>query len=344
MFGFEQLPRSLDAALRDVTNDKERVRVSALADLARHADEAGERGTAAMVAALRGDKSPEVRAAAAVALADAGAKDAVDAVLEATSDANVRVRQMALIALGELGDGKNPRVASVVRAAVSDVNAAIRYQALIAMNALALPFADEALVHAASDADEEVRHVSLRLLEERAPEQGARIQPSDATVRAAVDRLADASLRVRLAAALLLGHAGDRRGVRIIVEAVEALGGPLDADDEQAAIVLAGELAVRDAVPGLARRAFRPFGRARDFAYDARIALAKMGDVRAKAAILKGLSAFTRDARTHAAVAAARAHLMEALPRLEEMQSDERRADPAAVREAIVSLKGNVAS
>jgi HEAT repeat protein len=342
MFGLDQLPRSLDAALRDVKNDKERVRVSAVADLARHAGAAVAVG--AMTAALRTDASSEVRAAAAIALADAGAKDAVDAVLDATSDADARVRQMALIALGELGDGGDPRVAKVVRAALASAAAAIRYQALIAANALGLPFAEEALARGASDTDEEVRHVSLRLLEERSPSDGARIQPNDASVRAAVGRLADPSLRVRLAAALLLGHSGDRRGATIIVEAVDTLGGPLDPQDEQAAIALAGELALREAVPGLSRRAFRTLGRPRDFAYDARIALAQMGDRRATAAILRGLSAFTRDARTHAVVAAARARLVEALPVIEAMQSDERRADPAAVEDAVMALRDNRAS
>jgi HEAT repeat protein len=342
MFGLELLPRSLDAALRDVKNDKERVRVSALADLARHADAAVAVG--AMTAALREDPSPQVRAAAAIALADAGAKDAVDAVLAATSDANARVRQMALIALGELADGADARVVRVVRDALASDAAAIRYQALIAANALALPFVEEALARGASDADEEVRHVSLRLLEERSPAEGTRIQPNDGSMRTAVERLADPSLRVRLAAALLLGHAGDRRGTKVIVEAVETLGGPLDPQDEQAAIALAGELALREAVPGLSRRAFRPFGRARDFAYDARIALAQLGDRRAKASILRGLAAFTRDARTHAVVAAARARLVEALPVIEAMQSDERRADPAAVRDAVMALRDSRAS
>ena len=297
MFGLEQLPRSLDAALRDVKNDKERVRVSAVADLARHAD--APVAVTAMIAALREDASPEVRAAAAIALADAGAKEAVDAVLDATSDANARVRQMALIALGELGDGADQRVAKKVQAALSNAAPAIRYQALLAANALALPFAEEALLRGATDADGEVRHVSLRLLEERSPAEGARIRPNQAILRAALERLADPSLRVRLAAALLLGHAGDRRGAKAIVEAVETLGGPLDPQDEQAAIVLAGDLALRDAVRGLARRAFRTFGRARDFAYDARIALAQLGDPRATSFHPPGAIGF-HSRRTHA--------------------------------------------
>jgi HEAT repeat protein len=183
--------------------------------------------------------------------------------------------------------------------------------------------------------------VSLRLLEERSPVEGARIQPNGESLRAAVERLADTSPRVRLAAALLLGHAGDRRGTKVIVEAVETLGGSLDPQDEQAAIVLAGDLALREAIRGLSRRAFRPFGRARDFSYDARIALAQMGDRRATTSILRGLAAFTRDTRTHAVAAAARARLLEALPVIEAMQADERRADPAAVREAVMALRDN---
>jgi len=341
MFGLEPLPRSLEAALRDAKHEKERVRASALADLSRHAAASDARAVDAILEALRGDASPEVRAAAALALADAGAKQAAGAALQATSDADQRVRQMAFVALGELSDGTDARVASVVREALSDASAAIRYQAMIAASALSLPFAETALLEGTRDPDEEVRHVSLRLLEERSATDGPRIRPSSEVLDAALERLTDLALRVRVAAAVLLGHAADRRGVKVLVEAVETLGGALDPQDEQAAIVLAGELALRGAVPGLARRAFRPFGRARDFAYDARIALARMGDARAASAIVRGLSAFTRDARTLAVVAAGRAHLGEALPLIEAMQSDERRADPRAMRDAIAALRGS---
>ena len=340
MFGLEPLPRSLEAALRDVKHDKERVRISALGDLARHAaDVKDRRARAAITTALARDPSPDVRAAAAVALADAGARDEMDAVLRATDDPDASVRQMALVAVGELGQGTDARVTAVISAAVANPAAAIRYQGLIAASALGLPFAEKSLVKATGDADEAIRHIGLRLLEERATSSGQRLTPAETVVRAARDRLSDPSMAVRVAAAILLGRAGDSRGSPVLVEAVATLGAPLEPEDEQAAIGLAGELQLRDAIPGLERRAFRPFGRATDFAYEARIALARMGHARARAAIVKDLSAFTRDQRTLAVAAAARAGLKEALPIIENMEANERRADPVAVRDALLALR-----
>jgi len=262
-------------------------------------------------------------------------------VLAAASDVNVRVRQMALIALGELAQGDDPRAADAVRSAVHDAAAALRFQGLIAASALALPFAEQALVDATSDADDEVRHIALRLLEERAIVEGLEVRPSDAVKVAAHARLSDPSLGVRLAAAILLGRAGDRSGAKVLSEGIAERDGSLDPEDEQAAIVLAGELGLRDATASLSWRAFRGFGRGNRFAYEARIALAHLGDARAKAAILRGLSAFTRDARTLAVVAAGRANLVEAVPLLEAMRGDERRAEPAAVQDALMALRGS---
>jgi HEAT repeat protein len=123
-----------------------------------------------------------------------------------------------------------------------------------------------------------------------------------------------------------------------VCEGVAAVRTSLDSEDEQAAIVLAGELGLRDAVPSLERRAWRGFGRGRSFAYEARIALAKMGDARARAAIVRGLSAYSRDARTLAVVAAGRASVAEALPLILAMRADESRAEPTAVDEALRAL------
>src|SRR5262249_42186474 len=107
MFGLEPLPRSLEAALRDARDDKERVRISAVGDLSRHAGHGAGRGRGQaideLVARLKTDSAHEVRAAAAVALADAGARDGFDALVDAAEDPHPRVRQMTLLALGELG-------------------------------------------------------------------------------------------------------------------------------------------------------------------------------------------------------------------------------------------------
>lgn len=340
MFGLAPLPRSLDAALRDVQDKKAAVRVSAVRDLARHAGEPGSApARAALVHALEADVSAEVRGAAAIALADAGAASAADALVVALDDTHLHVRQMALIALGEVGAAASPSVVAGVEHALSDDAPALRFQALIACSRLGAPFADAALLRGTLDADAEVRHVSYRLLEERATTDDMAVRPSATVLRAAEHGLADLEPFVRLAAAVLLGRAGDRSCAKVIAEGVEGAAPRLDAEDEQAAIVLAGELGLREATRGLERRAWGRFGVGHGrFSYEARIALARMGDARATGSILGGLRAWSREARTLAVVAAGRAHLDEARATIEAMRGDARRAEPSAVTEALVAL------
>jgi HEAT repeat protein len=75
---------------------------------------------------------------------------------------------------------------------------------------------------------------------------------------------------------------------------------------------------------------------ARDpFAWQARVALARLGHDRARQGILKGLRAWTRDVRTLAVAAAGRARLTEARALIETMRGDPERADPEAVEVAL---------
>ncbi|HEY8947226.1 MAG TPA: HEAT repeat domain-containing protein, partial [Polyangiaceae bacterium] len=74
------------------------------------------------------------------------------------------------------------------------------------------------------------------------------------------------------------------------------------------------------------------------FSYDARIALARLGDARAKSAILRGLGAWSFDARTLAVAAVGRARLREARDVLIAWMESPERADPTAVREALARL------
>jgi hypothetical protein len=73
-------------------------------------------------------------------------------------------------------------------------------------------------------------------------------------------------------------------------------------------------------------------------AYEARIALARMGDSRARAAIVRGLSSWSRDTRTLSVVAAGRARLAEARPRLSAMRSNSSFAEPEVVDEALLRI------
>jgi hypothetical protein len=125
-----------------------------------------------------------------------------------------------------------------------------------------------------------------------------------------------------------------------LVEVVNAKRRVPHVDDEAIAVELCGQLGLQDAVPGLMRRAFGVLGGRTPASWHARVALAELGHERAKNVILRGLSAWSRDARTLAVAAAGRARLQEARALLEGMSGDPSRAEPEAVRDALAALDG----
>ena len=68
------------------------------------------------------------------------------------------------------------------------------------------------------------------------------------------------------------------------------------------------------------------------------MALAELGHARAKALILRGLSAWSRDARTLAVAAAGRARMQEAREILQRMAGSPERAEPDAVSDALAAI------
>lgn len=342
LFGYDPLPRTLEAALRDVRDPKSWVRLSAVRDLARHAEGPGaERVFDSLMTCLQSDASAEVRGAAALALADARAPGATSGLLAALHDEALHVRQMALLALGEIGDAEDARTLPAIERALRDDAAPLRFQALIARNRLSPESSEPALIAATRDADREVRHVALRLLEERATDANGTVNAGEETLEAARRALGDTHLGVRTAAAILLGRTGDRAADRVIAEACAHAGRDLDVEDEHAAIELAGELAIESARQGLERRAWgRLFGlRRTPTSHAARIALAQMGDPRARTSIRRGLFAWSRDERTLAVVAAGRAGLREVRQDLARLRGAPDRAEPEAVEEALALLR-----
>ncbi len=340
MLGLSPLPRTLAAALRDADDEKLHVRVSAVRDLARHAHEGADEAVQRLRRVLADDPAPGLRADAAVALADATAKDAVsDLVRSAKRDDAIRVRQMALVALGELAGPDDSDARAVIERALEDDSPELRFQALIAHARVGVGTVDEALARALGDDDARVRYIALRISEERWLDAGEVDLPAP-LARAARDALGDLAAGVRLAAALLLGRAGDESGAEVIVAAIESGRGADEPDDAQAAIELAGTLGLAAARRGLTRRAFGLLGASRDpFAWQARIALARMGDERARQFILRGLNAWSRDARILAVVAAGRALVPGALPLLFAMRGRPDRAEPSVVEEAVALLE-----
>ena len=259
MLPLSPLPRTLSAALRDVKHAKPRVRQAALRDLARLAESA-ERAQAlsALVTALAKDQTPEVRAAAAVALADAKAGEHLKEILRATRDPDLYVRQMALVALGELAEPGDAEALSAVRIALNAAAPPIRFQALVALNRLADDDADESIIDHLEDADPEIRYVALRIAEERwAPAETPAPRKAPERVRAKARRaLDDGSPAVRLAAGILMARLGEQDGAEAVARALNDSRSPREAEDEHAAIELAGELGLKEAEPGLRRRAW----------------------------------------------------------------------------------------
>ncbi|HET9930567.1 MAG TPA: HEAT repeat domain-containing protein, partial [Polyangiaceae bacterium] len=119
MFELGLLPRSLSAALRDVGNPRTEVRLSALRDLARYARQGEREAGSALLDALK-DPDEAVRAAAALGLADANLSFAAARLVElAENDASSRVRQMALLGLGELASSDHGAVLDALWKALS---------------------------------------------------------------------------------------------------------------------------------------------------------------------------------------------------------------------------------
>ena len=337
MFGIRSLPRTLEAALRDLRHAKNETRISALRDLVRLTQTSDRpRALNALCEVLASDAEVHVRAAAAMGLGDADAKESLEALIGAARSAPVQVREMALAALGELADASDAPVLSLLEEALTDSAPELRFQALIALNRLARTTLLDRLVDASRDLDAEVRQIAFRLAEEQVTaDRIALPEPLRQRARAA---LRDDVPSVRLAAAILLARVGDACGADVIRAVVERKDRVPSLEDEQAAIELAGELQISDARPALSRRAFGFFGLFRDpLAWHARVALARLGDEQAKTAILRGLSAFTRDARTIAVAAAGRARLGEARAILRNMTPAQ--ADPETVAEALAALE-----
>jgi hypothetical protein len=145
---------------------------------------------------------------------------------------------------------------------------------------------------------------------------------------------------VRIAAAILLARAGEHVAGDILVKVASGELKTDDGEDEAAAVELCGELRLEAAKSGLERRAFGgTLGLLRDrFAWNARVALARMGHERATSEILRELGAWDRDRRTLAVAAAGRARILEARSLIEAMRGDNARADAGAVTEALAAL------
>lgn len=339
MFAPPPLRRTIDASFRDLSSQSSDVRQSAIVDLTSHTLEGEQHGRAVcdLSRLLRDDASAAVRAAAAVGLADLRAIEAVPHLLVAVEDVHGHVRQMALSALGEIGESSAlPRV----ERALADERPEVRYQATIAFFRLC----DDAerllavLRDKSTDDDEAIRYIALRLGEEHLVQ---RITAPVLDVAASL--LDDASAEVVLAAAVVLGHAEDTRGYEVLREVVRrgtVHGSVVPKEDESEAIELVGRLAFADLVPELERRAFGLGRFVRDTcSLSAKVALARLGHARAIDSLRSDLESSSIDRRTLAIVAAGRS----ARPELRAVLEHSRRPlDPELVEEALARLRREI--
>jgi HEAT repeat protein len=365
VFGPSPLPRNLEASFRDLGSEKPTTRLTAVRDVVRHAlrsDATRDRAIARLERILREDPSPAVRAEAAVALADMRARDALPGLLFAVEDEDAHVRQMAISALGEIGD---PRSTTRLERALSDSRPEVRYQAVIAFARVAEndPAAvSAALAHALDDDDPAIRYIAMRVAEETlaaAPAE-AKERPSEPARKdiaiggvctkpmlARAEELVDGDDQaLAVVAALYLARLRRPKGLTAVLDVVAERRTTPELEDEQACVELTGELLVRDAIPHLERRAWGTrrvvrtvlswgAGDRASCAWHARIALARMSHERARAEILGELTSWRRETREAAVVAAGRARMHEARTPLENLGET---VDAALVREALLRL------
>jgi HEAT repeat protein len=342
MYAWSPLPRNASATLRDATHAKPRVRLSAIPDLVR-GSRTNERDAcvACLKQLLEKDEDIEVRAAAALALADAEAMSGLPALLRAVASGLPRLRQMALIAIGELAEPGDDDALAAVRIALASEAPALRFQGLVAAGRL-MSHAELSswLRDALEDAEGRLRYIACRIIEERFI--------SDATVAETTRReleeklaarLGDADPDVVVAAAVSLAPRGSRMARELLIQALNRRRSFAQVEDEQAAIELCAELGLDAARPGLTSRAFgAAWAGSSPLAFQARVALARLGDGRAREHILRGLSSWSRNTRAQCVAAAGLARLEAARPRLMEMRGDERVADLHSVNEALLAL------
>ncbi len=337
VFKVSPLPRTLQAAKRDLASEQVSVRRDAVADLG-HQREAASRSERVelLVSALR-DPAPSVRRQAAVALADLEASEATGALVELLADPELAVRQMVVMAVGELASTEDEETLGRLAGLLHAGAAAIRFQALSATARLLGEQAASAILDASYDEDEEVRELSLRL----ADEVVLAARPHHEEARRTLATLAvDPAPSVRAVAQVLAAEWGIEAPREAIIALVSGRQRAREARDEQLAIELCGRLRLVEAKSALRQRAFGFLGYSLDpFRWSARVALARMGDFRAISQIEKGLGSRSALERTWAVKSAGEAGLVSLTERLRRLQEKETAVDQEILSEALQALE-----
>lgn len=236
MFGPRALPRTFDAALRDLGSAKPDVRRSAAEDLAAAGQSDPSRAADALAPLLR-DRDPRVRRAAVVTLGALDARDHVDALAACFDDDDSETRQHAVMSLGEVaGDAAR----ATLRGALSHAQPDVRFQALLALARVAPDEAAPVALKNLRDDDPWIASAGAQVLGTLGEADGALRCTLREPLIAALDT---ARPRVAVCAALALEALGEpdgfgvlrafvRREVRVpdddevdlLVEAIDRLG------------------------------------------------------------------------------------------------------------------------
>ena len=337
------LPRNLKAALRDIDSRKVQVRRSAARDLGTHVDSSARAQVVARLSAVaEQDPDTEVRAQAILALADGGATEVVAVLVQLANTAAPRVMQMALLALSELAQPGEPEACAAAHRALSSELPGLRYQGLVALRHISEKVAAPTIATALVDPDDEVRWVAVRLLDELFQQMESEGEarewalPLIPRLRAV---LHDRNLRVAAASQLLLARWGDAEAIHDLPALLSANGSSLERQDELDAIRLVARFRVEAAKPALQKRAW-PLFFDTPVAFEARVALAHLGDSRAEQSILRDLHSPVASRCARAIEPVGLLRLVDGRARLMQLLNNPALFDGEAVRQALQRLDG----
>lgn len=338
MFNVPPLPRTLQAAERDLSSEDPKIRASAAHDL-RLPGQPGEREARVrvLVSALS-DADSLVRKEALLALADHRAVEALPQLLGLLAHADPNTRQMAVLAVGEVAEIGDKLCIGPITALLGAGSPALRYQALVAVVRLNPVDARENILRGLSDTDAEIRGLALRLLEEHL--LIGDVEALDAELEARIHALAkDKVPAVALVAQLMGGELGLNVPLDLVIAVVNGEQRVAEPRDEQIAIELCGRLRLKKAARGLKRRAFGGLGLSFDpFRWQARAGLAALGNAAAMAKVRKCLASGKRQDRTLAVFAVGQVGLHEAQAALERLSGNDSAVDQEVLADALARL------
>jgi HEAT repeat protein len=326
LFQIAQLPRTLEAAIRDAFAKRVEVRKSALTDLVRYAD--GDTKSTVVTTLrqlLRKDTDAEVRSLTAIACADAEVSELIPDLLEALTDENPRVTQMALLALGELPFAAIDAEVAQISIFLDSELPALRYQALSTLYRLRQADTVSRLWLALRDPDPEIRWLGWQLLDDWQGKVDAdpSLLGTEWNLREPV-RLQELSVlaeqsppKVLVEAGLLLLRLKEPSVLELLLPLLERSRG-LDAGQVERVILRLGEVNCRASVPWLSKRARTgwfegPFG------WVSLCALAQLGERTARDAIVAELRSSSARRRCRALAAVRTLHLTEAVGMVESL-------------------------